>query len=144
MRNNILFDIDHVISNAYWRDGMIGTASWDDYHLAGRQDKPVEDIVNMIDALGNGFNVIAMTARPERYRKQTLDWMLANKVYVNELLMRPDDNFRPAPEIKMELVKARFANPVAEIAAILDDRLDVCSAFAQIGITTMQVFARSK
>jgi hypothetical protein len=144
MRRNILVDIDHVLSNAFWRDGMIGQVPWDEYHAANKDDKPIDDMVWIVNTLAVDFNIVAFTARPAKWRKQTMDWLIKNDVMVHEVLMRPDDNFRPAPELKLELVKARFENPAAAVAAILDDRLDVCSAFAQMGITSLQVFARSK
>ncbi len=142
MRNTILVDIDHTLSNAFWRDPMIGTVSWDEYHQSSRQDAPLHDMIDIVEALSLNFNIVGFTARPAKWRKLTMEWCILHGVNLDELLMRPDDNYRPAPELKLELVNARFPNPKEEVAAILDDREDVIAAFKGIGITALQVHAR--
>ncbi len=144
MRQNILVDIDHVISNAFWRDHMIGSVPWDEYHGANIHDDPLHDMVDIVNALAATFNIVGFTARPDKWRKQTMDWCLKHDVTLHELLMRPDDNYRPAPDLKLELVRKRFSKPEEEVLAIFDDRLDVVSAFSQLGITALMVKARSK
>jgi hypothetical protein len=62
---------------------------------------------------------------------------------MDELLMRPDEAFHPAPEIKLALVQERFGDKIAdEVAFLLEDREDVCEAFQALGITTLQVRGR--
>lgn len=142
-RRNVLVDIDHVISNAFPRDPMIGNASWDDYHSASVSDDPLHDLVGLINALhAFGYYIIMLTARPSRYRKITMEWLVRHGVKVDEMLMRDDDLFRPSPEMKLALVKARFADMKDEVAFMLDDRDDVCAAFREEGITVLQVFGR--
>lgn len=142
-RKTVLCDIDHVLSAAWPRDHLIGNASWDDYHNAASNDKPVADIVAMINALGKeDFNIVAITARPEKFRRLTLDWMIRHDVYVDELLMRSDQEFRPSPEMKLELVRNRFQDVKNEVAFLIEDRDDVCQAFRELGITVLQAFCR--
>lgn len=141
-RSTILIDVDHTISNAFWRDAMIG-GPWDEYHAASFDDKPIEDIVRLLTALSlDGNEIVGITARPEKWRQLTMSWLLRNNVPMDELLMRPDDAFRPSAEIKMELAKARFKSLKDQVAFIMDDRDDVIAAFRAEGITCLQVFAR--
>lgn len=147
MRENILVDLDHVLSNAFWRDPMIkqvGTElTWDDYHAANKDDGPIWDLVNLISHLTNVYNIIGLTARPEKWRKQSVEWCVKHGVHLDELLMRPDNEYRPANELKIELANKRFPSGVRDhVAFILDDRADVCTAFAEIGVTALQVTAR--
>lgn len=152
IRDKVLVDIDHVISNAFWRDGMMPPHhTWDEYHAANKDDEPVYDIVRMLQSLTQKdehgacfFRVIGFTARPGKWRKQTMEWCVKYGVPLDELLMRPDDDFTPAAELKVKLATERFAPHDLKlvVAFVLDDREDVCAAFKALGVTAMQVMAR--
>lgn len=143
-RINILIDVDHVISNAFWRDPMIGTVTWDEYHASSKRDHPIYDIVLMLRALyaAKVYNFVGFTARPEKWRKLTIEKMIEFDAPLDELLMRPDEDYHPAPELKLALVRKRFGASFPEqIAFILDDREDVILAFKALGVTALQVHA---
>lgn len=146
MRKTILVDLDHTLSNSFWRDPMIGTTTWDEYHAANVEDKPVHDVAALINALWSaGHTIIGITARPGKWRAQSLSWLIRHNIHLDELLMRPDDDFKPAPQMKIALAIARFGNAkrmADEVAAIIDDREDVIMAFKEVGITALQVHAR--
>lgn len=141
MARVVLCDIDHTISDAAWRDGMMGKVSWDDYHLASANDKPIAATVEIIRALFNsGFEIVGFTARPDKFRRMTIDWLVKNEVPVGEILMRKDTDFRPAPAIKLALLKDRFGEkPADQVLFLLEDREDVVAAFRALGITSLQV-----
>lgn len=141
-RNIVLCDIDHTIANSFWRDGMIGgEGGWDAYHAASKDDKPIIEVARMVWGLkATGFQVMGLTARPAKWRKLTMDWLLRHNIQLDDILMRPDTAYHPAPEIKVNLVKERFE--LEEIAMILDDRDDVVAAFKALGITAIQVHGR--
>ena len=86
------------------------------------------------------FKTILCTGRPEKYRQDTMSWLLRHSVWLDELLMRPNDDFRKSPEMKVSLIKARFKEPSEEVAFIVDDRLDIIEAFSAIGIPGFQAF----
>src|SRR4051794_24966311 len=103
----ILIDIDHVISNARWRDSLMGPNNWDVYHQASIDDKPIMELVYLVDVFQlNGNPTIGMTTRPEKWRKITNDWLMKYKVSFDEVLMRPNDNYEQSPQLKVNLVKA--------------------------------------
>lgn len=146
IRKICIVDIDHVISAAWSRDHMIG-GEWNDYHAASVNDEPIHDIVEMLNALyAANYTIIALTARPEKWRTLTMRWLVEHNAPIDELLMRPDDAYHPAPEIKVQLAQARFPGDALrnEVAFLLEDRADVCEAFAALGITTMQVKGRQQ
>jgi hypothetical protein len=144
VRNVVLVDIDHTISAAWHRDHMIGATSWDEYHEKAIHDDPIDDIVDLIWCLRDSkYDVVAITSRPEKWRKLTIDWLVDNAINIDELLMRPDDDFTPSPESKLNLAKSRF--PTFEnILFLLEDRQDICDVFEKEGITVLQVRARQK
>jgi hypothetical protein len=139
----VLIDIDHVISDAAWRDEMIGgDGGWDAYHAESINDDPCHDIVQLVNALhSSGLQVIGLTARPEKWRMLTNSWLIKHSIQLDEILMRPDKNFSPSPELKISLARDLFQGKVADnVAFILDDRDDVVAAFRAEGITALQVF----
>lgn len=148
MRNNILIDIDHTLSDAAWRDNLIGgPGGWDEYHTQSNHDTPCDDIASLIGLLRSsenvGLNIIGITARPEKWRVLTNTWLTRHDIGLDELLMRPDAAFHPAPEIKLQLARTRFGDKFAErILCIIDDRDDVCAAFRAAGVTALQVYGR--
>lgn len=145
-RKVVLCDIDHVISNAFPRDHLIGgEGGWDFYHAESLSDEPIHDLVALINALhSQGFIVIGITARPEKWRSLTLQWLVKHGVMMEEILMRPDNAFHPAPEIKLKLALDRFADIKNEVALVLDDRDDVIAAFMQLGVSCLRVHGRKQ
>lgn len=144
MRRLVLCDIDHTISDAYWRDDMIGgDGGWDAYHAAGERDAPLTDTIAMLNALvAAGYVAVGLTARPEKWRSQTQGWLVRNGVYMTHLLMRPERCFLPSPKVKLQEIAAAFPNFRDEVFLVMDDRDDVCAAFRGEGLTVHQVYAR--
>lgn len=142
MRNIVLVDLDHVLSDAAWRDHLIGgEGGWDFYHSQSTNDKPVDDIAYMINALHNfGYRIVGLTGRTEAWRQLTLDWAVRYGIAMDELLMRPNKDFRPTPVVKIELVEQLIIKD--QIALVFDDRDDVCAAFRARNITNLQVSVR--
>lgn len=141
MKPVVLCDIDHTISDAAWRDGMIGKVPWDEYHLASANDPPIAGTAALIRALAAyGCEIVGFTARPDKFRRMTIDWCVKHDIPIGELLMRMDTDFRPAPAIKLALLQDRFgASPSDQILFLLEDREDVIAAFRALGITCLQV-----
>lgn len=148
IRNHILVDIDHTLSNAFPRDGMIGASSWDEYHAASVNDEPLHDMVDLIRALAmQGSNIIGFTARPAKWRRITMEWMHRGTIPLHELLMREDEDYRPSVEMKLALARSRFKddNGIRDnVAFLLEDRDDVVAAFRALGVTVLQVFGRQR
>lgn len=147
MRNIILFDIDHVVSDAFWRDDMIkrsrDSGNWEEYHSRGKEDKPLEDMVTLINHIARYNTHIeawGITARPEKWRKQSMDWFVKHKIMLDVILMRPEDAFKPAPQIKIDL--CREHDILDRVLCIFDDREDVIEAFKELGITAFHVHSR--
>ena len=135
----VLVDIDHCVCDGYWRDSMIGITDWDSYHLASKDDAPIKEIVDLINSMEKaGHAVIGFTSRPEKWRKLTNEWLVKHEVKISELVMRRNDDFRKATEIKEDIVRSPIFSGYG-IALVIDDRQDVCETINNMGITTMQV-----
>ena len=142
MRNICLVDLDHTLTDAAWRNDMIG--DWDKYHESSIHDKPCTDICTLIDLLrGNGIIVVGLTARPEKWRKLTQQWLIKYGIMIDELLMRPDTNFEPVGALKVNIAREVFGDDLeSRILFVLDDRDDVVSGFKALGVTSLQCHGR--
>lgn len=138
---NLLLDLDHTVSDAAWRDHMINEDGWDNYHLQLIHDKPIPEIIAMARGLYNsGWRIIGLTARPERFRRLSMNWLIRNKVALDELLMRPDDDYRSSPVVKLDLIYRRCPDIGDKRKFLLvDDREDICQFFVEAGFSTLQV-----
>lgn len=135
-----LFDIDHVCSDAAHRDGMIAEGDWDAYHAASDKDAPVPELALIVNALARaGVPVVLITARPVKWRTLTVGWLARHGIYFDELLMRADDDYRSAPQVKIALAEERFGPELSDVAFLMDDREDTLAAFRAKGVTTMLV-----
>ncbi len=147
MRQSILVDIDHTLSEASWRDGMHDDPlkSRDEYFAAAKDDKPLADTIRLMNTLGRDYNYIILTARPEKWRQLTMQWLVAHSVNADEVLMRPEGCFDPTPRMKVDLALERFGGEkglLEHVAMVLDNREDVIAAFSEVGVTAMQIFGR--
>jgi len=135
----VLCDIDHTVSDATWRDALI-SGDWDTYHSEAAYDLPILAMVNILIALADaGHSIIFITARPEKWRQDTLQWLSKHDIPFNELLMRKDTDYRPAPLMKMDLATTRFKDIKSEVLCIFDDRDDVIDIFKKSGVVSFQV-----
>jgi hypothetical protein len=141
MKTIYLFDLDHTLTDAAWRDGMIAGAmekgDWDEYHKASAGDFPVPEMVSQVNSLYAGrMTTAAITSRPEKWRKLTMSWLCQYDVLLHQLIMRPDDNYMPSSTLKIFLAKQFFGESFKDIAMITDDREDVLAPFRAHGIAT--------
>lgn len=138
-RNVVLVDIDHVLSAAWPRDHFIQHGDWDQYHQQAATDQPIHDMVSLVRALRwASYRIVAFTSRPEKWRSLTNQWLARWQIPIDILFMRQNDNYQTDVELKIGLATAYFADMRKEVAFLIEDREDVCRAFHEAGITTLQ------
>lgn len=137
----LIVDIDHTLSDASWRDHLI--PNWDSYHSSLYLDEPIREMVSLCKALKEaGWFLVAVTARPDKWRTQTEMWCAKHGLYFNRLLMRPDDDTSPSAQLKLDLVRKNFGELTIEEVIIMDDHDEVVSTFAALNYTVLKVYAR--
>lgn len=140
----IIMDIDGTIADDRLRSATRGSADWNDYHARSISDPPIPGTIHLINAMMEaGQLTILLTGRPESARGITNQWLLKNKVMAHQVIMRRNDDWRPAPIVKMELVREylKFMDGLIFIDVAFDSRDDVCEAYRAMGIVTAQVTA---
>lgn len=145
VRNIILVDIDHTVSDAAWRDDLINEKDWDRYHQESVRDLPCTDVIRLLLALkaGGNFKLVGLTARPEKWRQLTNSKLFEFGCPLDDLIMRDDDDYRKSPEMKVAMAEEYCNGDLDCVAFILDDREDVCAAFRARNITALQVHSRT-
>lgn len=137
-----LIDIDDTLADTAHRQHLIEEGGWDAFHGASRDDPPIPATIALLDALAASYHIVALTARPEKWRTLTMTWLVRHNVSVHELLMRPDADFRPAALVKPDVAITRYGSPEAlqtAVSFVIDEREDVLAAFVALGIPGFRV-----
>jgi hypothetical protein len=136
----IVIDLDHTVSDAFWRDSMIGVESWDVYHENAKYDKPFKNVANLVNNLSAaGYQFVGFTMRNERFRALTVGWLVRNRIDIDTVLMRPDDDYTKTGELKIRLVKEHFKNELYKVHFVIDDNEESILEFYKLGIPTLQI-----
>jgi hypothetical protein len=136
----VICNIDHTLANSFWRDSMLDSGDWNQYHENAKHDKVFKNLANFINSLSSvGYTFIGITNRNERFRALTVEWLVKNRIDIDEILMRPDDNYQKSTELKLDLLKKRFNEDYKKIHFIIDDSEEAILAFFKLGIPTLQI-----
>jgi hypothetical protein len=107
------------------------------------QDPVIIKMADLMRELSRISNVMLLTGRNEKYRHITLKWLRDAELDFSfeELIMRPDFDYRPDAEVKIELLEKRFGgkeNVLNNIWFALEDRDQVVEEFRNYGLTVLQ------
>lgn len=125
MRNVYVFDIDGVLANHNHRKHYIDETpkDWEAYYGGMLDDGRVNFTCDLVTEFkAEGHFVVLATGRPEKYRDDTCEWMKKVGIYddVDLMLMRPDGDFRPNPEVKEDHAR-HIQERIGNIIQVLED-----------------------
>lgn len=137
-----IFDLDGTLCDDRRRRPLLPAvhspdADYDAYHAGCAYDPVVEDMQQAVrDHRDMGHRIVFITARPIAYVLPTLEWLDIHlgRLPHSCLLMRPDDDHTPSPELKVRLFELNFH--WEDVVAAYDDREDVLRAFQAKGVST--------
>jgi len=139
--NCYIVDIDGTIANTEHRIHYItnGHKDWDGWHSNAHKDEPIEEIVSILDmAAAADIKIVLCTARDEKCRQDTLDWLHSNDIPYDALYMRKKGDRRDDDIIKFELLKDILADGYHPIL-VLEDRDRVVKMWRRAGLRCLQV-----
>ena len=139
--NCYIVDIDGTIANTEHRIHYItnGHKNWEGWHANAHKDEPIDEIVAILDmAAAAGIKIVLCTARDEKCRQDTLDWLHANDIPYDALYMRKKGDRRDDDIIKFELLKDIRADGYEPIL-VLEDRDRVVKMWRRAGLRCLQV-----
>ena len=140
--NCICVDLDGTLCNVKHRRQYVATKprNWDAWNLGIINDKPIPQVLEVVNALKDRFPIFFVSGRSDDYRDVTLKWFEKYGIMehdYNGLLMRKcGDHSDDA------IVKGEIADQIEEnykIFAVFDDRKRVVDMWANRGIFVFDV-----
>ncbi len=116
-----VFDIDGVLADATHRQHHVARRpkDWDAFFSSVGDDPVMETGRQQLRDLAATHDVVLLSGRPERCRADTVDWLDRHGIAAIRLVLRADDDHRPAAALKADLVRG-IGGP-EDIAVIVDD-----------------------
>lgn len=137
----VIFDIDGTLANNEHRQHFLDSKDWNGFFEAMDKDEPIDSVCRLAQSMSFAPVILMFcTGRPEKYRQITLDWLKnrAEIFLLNEnLMMRPDGDYRPDHEVKKEMLDKLRAEG-HNIWFVVDDRNSVVDMWRNNGVTCLQ------
>lgn len=114
-------DIDGVLADVRHRLHFIGQRpkNWGAFFKAAPKDPPLPKGIETARQLAEVYEVVYLSGRPEHCRRDTLAWFRQHELPEGELHLRPRNDFRPAREFKVGVL--RRLSDRAPVAVVVDD-----------------------
>jgi len=133
-----VFDIDNTLADTAHRQRFLESRprEWDAFFAAAPQDPPIAEGVALAVATAEECEIVYLTGRPERCRRDTLDWLAAHGLPEGRVHMRRNADRRPARHTKLEILR-RLAER-REVRVLVDDDELVCDDAERAGFTVVR------
>ncbi|KEF11494.1 nucleotidase [Streptomyces rimosus] len=133
-----VFDLDGTLADTAHRQHFLERRprDWNGFFAAAPDDPPLAPGVALARESAEGCEVVYLTGRPERCRRDTLAWLEQHGLPEGRLYMRPNSDRRPARHTKLELLR-RIAGG-RDVRHVVDDDELVCAACEQAGFPVVR------
>ncbi|CAL9656314.1 hypothetical protein SUDANB176_06806 [Streptomyces sp. enrichment culture] len=133
-----VFDLDNTLADTAHRQRFLERRprDWDAFFAAAPKDPPLAEGVAMVRESARECEIVYLTGRPERCRRDTLDWLAARGLPEGSVYMRGNADRRPARRTKLEVLR-RLAR-TRDIRVLVDDDELVCEDARRAGFTVVQ------
>ncbi|KUN86341.1 LNS2 domain-containing protein [Streptomyces griseoruber] len=128
-----VFDLDNTLADTAHRQRFLESRprDWDAFFAAAPEDPPIPQGVALALAQAEECEVVYLTGRPERCRRDTLEWLAAQGLPEGRVYMRRNDDRRPARRTKLEILR-RLARS-RRVRMLVDDDALVCDDAERAG-----------
>lgn len=132
-----VLDIDGVLADVRHRLRHLETrpASWSRFFAAAPGDPLLAEGAAVAHLLDEDHEIVYLTGRPERCRRDTERWLSVHGLPAGVLLMRRDDDRRPASQTKLGHLRTLARR--GSIAVLVDDDPAVVAAATAVGLPTL-------
>lgn len=136
----VCVDIDGVLSDGRHRQHLVNQRpkDWPAFFRAAADDSVIDTQAHLLDQFADDRVIALVTSRPEWVRSATTRWLIDHDIRWDLLAMRPDDDGRPSPQVKSDVVEAMRAVALDPVFAIDDDPRNVL-AYAEAGVPCLYV-----
>ena len=121
----VICDIDGTVADNNHRQHLLGKSrNWEAFFNEMENDQPINNVLEMVKKkYEDGFQIIFLTGRPERYRSITKKWLEKYIYFEFCLVMRKDNDTRNKVLVKKELFKENFSD--LQIECFIENDLDL-------------------
>ncbi|MDT0405351.1 phosphatase domain-containing protein [Streptomyces edwardsiae] len=132
-----VFDVDNTLADTAHRQHFLERRprDWDGFFAAAPQDPPLAEGIALVHESAKECEIVYLTGRPERCRRDTLDWLAARQLPAGDLYMRGNADRRPARHTKLAVLR-RLAR-TRDIRVLVDDDELVCQDARKAGFTVV-------
>ncbi|MGW7418520.1 phosphatase domain-containing protein [Streptomyces sp. NPDC054813] len=133
-----VFDIDNTLADTAHRQRFLECRprDWDAFFAAAPHDPPLAEGIALAVATARECEIVYLTGRPDRCRRDTLDWLAAHGLPEGRVHMRRNADRRPARHTKLEILR-RLAER-REVRVLVDDDELVCDEAERAGFTVVR------
>ncbi|MEU9558603.1 LNS2 domain-containing protein [Streptomyces fumanus] len=133
-----VFDLDNTLADTAHRQRFLERRprDWDAFFAAAPHDPPLPEGVALARRSAEECEIVYLTGRPERCRRDTLDWLAAHGLPEGRLHMRRDRDRRPARHTKLEILRGLART--REVRVLVDDDELVCADAERAGFTVLR------
>lgn len=139
----IVVDLDGTMFNCDHRVAFAQSKEWDEFHQRLVDDKPNDDVIDIVMKLASTCRVIICSGRDRKYEELTRRKLKKHGIIVDTLLLRPELDYTPDTELKPRLLYEHFIGgkdeALQQVIIILDDREKVVEAWRNEGFNCWQV-----
>lgn len=137
----VIFDLDGTLINIESVAHLAQAREWEEFADATMACPPFEAMTSYARSIQklNTIGVIICTAKPERLRAKTLNWLSMQGIIPDALLMRPAHDYRSSPELKLALMEGHLGDQwKRQILFAVEDRDKVVDAWRAAGVACLQ------
>ncbi|MEU9190341.1 hypothetical protein AB0D14_38655 [Streptomyces sp. NPDC048484] len=133
-----VFDLDGTLADSAHRQRFLERRprDWDAFFAAAPHDPPLAQGVALALEYAQECEVLYLTGRPERCRRDTETWIAAQGLPEGRIRMRRNDDRRPARRTKLEILRGLARD--REIRVLVDDDELVCEDAERAGFTVVR------
>jgi phosphoglycolate phosphatase-like HAD superfamily hydrolase len=133
-----VFDLDNTLADTAHRQRFLRTRprDWDAFFAAAPQDPPLAEGIALALRTAEECELVYLTGRPARCRRDTLDWLAVHGLPEGRLYMRSNGDRRPARVTKLELLRELARG--REVRVLVDDDELVCEDAERAGFTVVR------
>ncbi|MEU2060600.1 hypothetical protein [Streptomyces sp. NPDC013455] len=133
-----VFDLDNTVADTAHRQHFLENRprDWNGFFAAAPQDPPLAEGVALAVESAGECEIVYLTGRPERCRRDTVEWLAAHGLPEGRVFMRSNADRRPARFTKLEILR-RLARD-REVRVLVDDDELVCDDAERAGFTVVR------
>ncbi|MER8232867.1 hypothetical protein [Streptomyces sp. NPDC094049] len=133
-----VFDLDNTLAATAHRQHFLERRpkDWDAFFAAAPDDPPLPEGIALCREAAEECDIVYLTGRPERCRRDTLAWLTAQGLPEGPVHMRRARDFRPARVTKVEALRVLAAD--RRVRMLVDDDVLVCDAAEAAGFPVVR------